>query len=174
MPKSSKAAPKQISDDKTGKPKGTAARPLDLANADKTDLRIQFAALPYRMRKGKPEILLVTSRRSKRWILPKGWPHDGMTPAQAAAQEAYEEAGVEGRAFETGLGLYSYAKQNGAGEMLPCVAMVYPLKVSKLHDRFPEKGQRKRRWFTPKKAAGRVTEPELVYMLRTFDPRKFT
>ena len=62
--------------------------PIDMMGAKKTGLRTQFAALCYRMHKGKPEILLITSRRTQRWIIPKGWPQDGMRPAQSAAIEA--------------------------------------------------------------------------------------
>ena len=75
--------------------KETPFPPIDLMGAKKTGLRTQFAALCYRLRKGKPEVLLVTSRRSKRWIIPKGWPQNGMLPAQSAAIEALEEAGVD-------------------------------------------------------------------------------
>ena len=86
--------------------------PIDMQGAKKTGLRTQFAALCYRLRKGKPEILLVTSRRTQRWIIPKGWPQDGMLPAQSAAIEALEEAGVEGKAHDMSLGMFSYTKQH--------------------------------------------------------------
>ncbi|MEO1542762.1 MAG: NUDIX domain-containing protein, partial [Pseudomonadota bacterium] len=72
-------------------------QPLTLGSGCKRDVRTQFGALCWRMHKGKLKVALVTSRRSHRWILPKGWPVDGATPAQAAAREAYEEAGLEGK-----------------------------------------------------------------------------
>ena len=144
--------------------------PIDMKGAKKTGLRMQFAALCYRMRKGKPEILLVTSRRTRRWIIPKGWPQDGMRPAQSAAIEALEEAGVEGKISEQGLGLYAYTKQHVSGRELPCVAMVYPLKVKKVHDLYREVTQRRRKWFSLAEASRLVSEPELAHIIRRFDP----
>ena len=144
--------------------------PIDMKGAKKTGLRTQFAALCYRMRKGKPEILLVTSRRTRRWIIPKGWPQDGMRPSQSAAIEALEEAGVEGKLHDFSLGLYAYTKQHVSGRELPCVAMVYPLKVKKVHDRYREVKQRKRKWFSLREAARKVSEPELAHLIRNFDP----
>ena len=146
-------------------------KPISLLNAGKRDLRTQFAALCYRVIHGKVEVLLVTSRRSGRWILPKGWPMDGKTPAESAATEAWEEAGVIGKVNPRCLGLYSYHKDLGPTERgLPCVAMVYGVRVKSMATNFPEKGERKRKWFRPKRAAERVEEPELAHLLRKFDP----
>lgn len=97
---------------------------------------------------------------------------DGRSPAQTAAREAYEEAGVEGKSIERSLGLYFYLKPTSNAQELPCIAVVYPVKVSKLLKHYPESSQRKRKWFTPKKAASKVEEPELAYMLASFDPSK--
>lgn len=135
------------------------------------DAHGQFAALCYRMEQGRLRILLTTSRGTGRWILPKGWPIDGLSPAQTAAREAWEEAGVVGRVQDVCLGLFSYCKVTDMGGELPCVAMVYPVKVKTLAGRFPERGQRRRKWFSPKKAAARVQERELARILRDFDPR---
>ncbi|WP_246162273.1 NUDIX hydrolase [Roseovarius faecimaris] len=148
--------------------------PISLADMGKRDLRTQFAALCYRMVKGKPEILLITSRRSGRWIVPKGWPADGKTPSESALTEAWEEAGVIGKAHNVGLGLFSYHKQVDDQTDLPCVAMVYPVKVKSVANKFPEAGMRKRKWLSPKKAAERVNEPELADIIRRFDPGMFT
>ena len=71
--------------------------PLHFGNAPKTTVRTQFAALCYRIKSNKVQVLLVTTRRTGRWILPKGWPIDGLTPQKSAAREAWEEAGVIGR-----------------------------------------------------------------------------
>lgn len=138
----------------------------------KTDLRTQFAALCYRTQKGKTEILLVTSRRSARWILPKGWPMAGRRPPKVALREAWEEAGVKGDPIDHCLGLYSYAKLTAQGTALPCVALVYPVKVKSLAADWPEYGQRRRKWFSPKKAAQQVDSPELARLLKRFDPRR--
>lgn len=145
--------------------------PLTLRAARKSDVRTQFAALCFRIVKDKPQILLVTSRGSKRWILPKGWPMTGATPAEAAETEAWEEAGVKGRVFGLCIGLYSYLKESDDGPDLPCVACVYPVKVKSLAEDYPEAGQRKRVWVSPKKAARMVAEPELRQILRSFDPK---
>lgn len=149
---------------------GTKQLPITVAVSNKTDMRIQFAALCWRANNGKPEVLLITSRRTNRWIVPKGWPQTGMTPGEGALTEAWEEAGVKGKVFDRSLGLFSYAKKVEDG-ILPCVAMVYPVKVTKLAKEFPEAGQRKREWFSPKKAATLVQEPELAMILRHFDPK---
>lgn len=144
--------------------------PIFLQDSSKRDVRTQFAALCYRVTKGKPEILLVTSRRTKRWIIPKGWPMDGKTPGESAMTEAWEEAGVIGTLRSRSLGLYSYQKFVDGEGGLPCVAMVYAVKVKSLAQKFPEMGQRKRKWFSPKQAAARVSEPELAHILLKFDP----
>jgi len=144
--------------------------PLKFRASRKSDVRTQFAALCYRMNHGHPEVLLITSRGSRRWIVPKGWPIENMTPAQGAQQEAWEEAGVKGRPIERCIGLFSYPKVVGQDETLPCIAMVYPVKVKSLANDYPESHQRRRKWFTRKKAAARIAEPELAHIVRNFDP----
>jgi len=145
--------------------------PLSLHGARKGEVRTQFAALCYRVRRGKVQVLLITSRRAGRWIVPKGWPMPDKTPAASAAQEAWEEAGVRGQASDTSLGVYSYDKNIGVGDDLPCVAMLYPVLVKSLAKKFPESGQRRRRWVSRKKAAQLVAEPDLGRLILNFDPR---
>ena len=94
---------------------------------------------------------------------------DGETPAGAAATEAYEEAGVEGKSSNICLGIYSYTKNIPKGDNLPIVVAVFPFKVKRLLKDFPEAGQRKRKWFSPKKAAAIISEPELAPLIRSFD-----
>lgn len=149
----------------------TKQMPITLATGDKRDVRTQFAALCYRVTNGKCEVLMVTSRRSRRWILPKGWPMDGKTPVETALIEAWEEAGVEGKAHPRCLGLYSYQKEIEPSLDLPVVAMVYAVRVKSLSNTYPESHERKRKWMRPKKAADRVAEPELAHLLRKFDPK---
>ncbi len=149
----------------------TQQAPIALKDAHKSDVRTQFAALCYHMVRDKPEILLITSRRSRRWIIPKGWPIDGKTPAQVALTEAWEEAGVQGKVHERCLGLFSYHKALGAERGVPCVAMVYAVRVKSLAADYPEADQRKRKWLRPKKAAALITEPELAHIVRNFHPR---
>ncbi|MFD0858915.1 NUDIX hydrolase [Roseovarius aquimarinus] len=147
-----------------------ALEPIDLTDAHKRDVRTQFGALCFRMKRGKPEILLVTSRRTGRWIVPKGWPMDGKTPTECAEIEAWEEAGVRGRVYDRCLGLFSYRKTTDDGEDFPCVTMLYALKVRELASDYPEAHERRRKWLRPKKAAALIEEPDLAHMVRYFDP----
>lgn len=146
------------------------SRPIHLSPAGKRDVRTQFGALCWRVLDGKVQILLVTTRRTRRWVVPKGWPMDGETPASAAETEAFEEAGVEGRALDRCLGIFTYTKEM-EGDDLPCVVAVFPLKVKKILSDWPEKSVRSRRWERPRKAARLVQEPELARILATFDPK---
>ncbi len=145
-------------------------RPVRLTTDDKRGVRTQFGALCWRRHRDAVQVLLVTSKRSKRWILPKGWPQDGATPAEAAMTEAWEEGGVKGKAKPVCLGIYSYTKDWPDGPDLPCVVAIFPVRVDKLAASWPESKDRKRRWFSLKKAASLVSEPELAAMLRKFDP----
>ena len=130
--------------------------------------RKQFAALPYRTsRKGTVEVLLVTSRDTGRWVIPKGWPMKKHAPHVAAAIEAYEEAGVVGRPSKSALGRYTYDKQV-ATDFIPCRVTVYPLEVERLEESWPEQEERKRAWFDAAEAAGKVQEPDLQALLRSF------
>ncbi|MDJ0859091.1 MAG: NUDIX hydrolase [Dinoroseobacter sp.] len=133
--------------------------------------RTQVAALPYVMEKGKPRVLLITSRETRRWVIPKGWPIQGKTAFESAATEAWEEAGIVGKVSDKCIGLYAYNKAFPKTDPQPIVVTVYPMRVKAIKDKFPETGQRKRKWMSPKKAAERVKEPELREMLRRFDGR---
>ncbi len=143
---------------------------LQLSEYDKRDLRTQFGALCWRKHRSEVQVLLVTSRRSKRWILPKGWPIDGSTPVEAAMEEAWEEAGVKGKSKPICVGLFSYTKELDGDSNLPCMVALFPVKVTSLANDWPEKSERKRRWFSLKKAASLVQEPELSSILKKFDP----
>ena len=144
--------------------------PLAIAGTDKRDVRTQFAALCYKMSGKSAEVLLITSRGTGRWIIPKGWPKAEQAPHEAALEEAWEEAGVRGTADPRPLGLYSYMKEIDDGDDLPCAVMVYAIRVEGLEKDFPERDERKREWMSLKQAAKRVDEPELAHLLSTFDP----
>lgn len=144
--------------------------PLKLRKSGKTDVRTQFAALPFRMNGGDIEICLVTSRGSGRWIVPKGWPIHKETPARSAAIEAWEEAGLKGDPIDRCLGVFSYAKPV-AGNPAPIVTLVYPLLVRKSKSNWPEKHERRRKWFSRKKAARKVSEPALKAIIESFSPK---
>ena len=147
-------------------------RPLNLLSSGKRAVRTQFGALCWR-KKGKDiEVLMVTSRRTRRWIIPKGWPKNDATPVVSATAEAWEEAGVRGEMLPICLGIYSYTKDISSAKRLPCVVAVFPMRVTEMADDWPESDQRKRRWMSPKKAAGLVAEPELSAIMRHFNPKK--
>ena len=128
------------------------------------ETRNQFAAFCWRMHRGHVEVLLITSRDTGRWIIPKGWPIEGLGPAGSAEREAWEEAGVRGTIHPDAIGYYCYDKLT-KGVALPCMVAVFPLRVARLADKFPERKQRRRKWFVAEKAARKVAEPELRVML---------
>jgi 8-oxo-dGTP pyrophosphatase MutT (NUDIX family) len=134
--------------------------------------RVQSAALPWRRtREGAIEVLLVTSRETRRWVAPKGWPIKGLKSFQAAAREAFEEAGVEGEIGKKKLGVYHYDKRLRSGRLQKVRVAVYPLKVATEAEAWPEAGQREKLWIAPQSAAELVQEPELAAILRAFSPK---
>lgn len=132
-------------------------------------LRRQVAALCHRERGGKRQVLLITSRERKRWIVPKGWPIDGLDDSESAAQEAWEEAGVKSAGIDAEpLGAFDYEKRVAGGENFPVRAEVFGIEVQNLEADYPEADERRREWVAPNEAADRVEEPELKRILRTF------
>ena len=128
--------------------------------------RAQVAALPLMLGDdGAPRVLLLTSRETRRWVIPKGWPMRGRKPYEAAAREALEEAGVTGHTRKKPIGSYRYFKRL-AGHFDWCQVDVYPLWVDKQLKSWRERGQREARWFTIEEAAELVLEPGLVALLR--------
>jgi 8-oxo-dGTP pyrophosphatase MutT (NUDIX family) len=166
--------------DKTGGNSHTKARPSllkQLAQApDKLfsqSFRQQYGALCFRYDEGSGVLVLViTSRASKRWIIPKGWPIKGKKPHEVAATEAWEEAGVRGKVEKKAVGSYTYLKEIEGGNVVPCVVDVFQLEVSELDGNFKERGQRALAWVAPDEAARRVREIELKSLLVEFKPRK--
>lgn len=126
---------------------------------------MQVAALC--LDEGSGQVLLVTSRGTGRWIVPKGWPMPGRTLAGAAMQEAWEEAGARGHAAGVEIGRYRYDKDQDAGFAIPVEVRVFPMYVESLAEDYPESDQRHRRWFAPHEAARMVSEPGLRRILRT-------
>lgn len=129
----------------------------------------QVAALCWRTGDTGPEVMLVTTRRTKRWTPPKGWPMSDRSLAGAAAQEAWEEAGVKGDIDEYAIGGYIYTKTSRtSGAAQPVRVEVFPLQVRDVADKYPERKQRERRWMTPEIAAESVAEPELKRLIANF------
>lgn len=132
--------------------------------------RLQVAALPWRRSEdGKVELLLVTSRGTGRWVVPKGWQEKREEPHLAAAREAGEEAGVSGTVSPHAIGRFFYSKAQSSGLEWRCEVRVYPLEVEQIADTWPEAGARTRRWFSPHEAAGLVDEPDLGELIARFD-----
>ncbi|QFY59160.1 NUDIX hydrolase [Rhizobium grahamii] len=135
--------------------------------------RQQYAALCYRVSKksGSLEVLLLTSRDTGRWVIPKGWPMDGKTSYEVAAREAYEEAGVRGTVESETIGCYHYPKVLKNGLKVTCKVQVYVLEVSTLAKNFKEKGERRTEWVSCEEAAKRVQESELSALFLLFKRR---
>lgn len=125
----------------------------------------QYAALPFR-RRDSVEVLLVSSRGTRRWVIPKGWPKKGCQPHVTAAREAQEEAGIIGAIGRESIGSYSYRKGRTAG--LVCLVDVFPLEVKRQRKTWAEKSERTTKWFPLALAADAVEEPELKEVIRNF------
>lgn len=130
--------------------------------------RQQYAALPWRRGKAGIEILLITSRETRRWVIPKGWPMITLAARDAAAREAWEEAGVRGEIADVPFGVFRYRKRVKSGPPQRCQVDVYPLAVSVEAKDWPEKRQRQRRWVSAPEAARLVEEPDLRLLIDTF------
>lgn len=154
---------------------GLRQQEIELRDGSKTDLRTQFAALCYRVKDDKLQFLLITSRKSGRWIVPKGWPVEGKNGPESALQEAWEEAGVSKADIEDApMGYYEYAKWMGKEKSIPIETEVYLTRVKNLKKSYPEVDQRTRKWFSPSEAADLVHEPDLKEILRDLQDESLT
>lgn len=136
--------------------------------------RLQYAALCYRKaaKDGLIEILLLTSRDTGRWVIPKGWPMGSKAGYTVAEIEALQEAGVKGVVEHDPLGCFGYGKSMPEGLVLPCEVQVHALEVTGSVKNYKEKGERRLEWVSPEEAAERVAEPGLKKIIRTFAKRK--
>ena len=127
----------------------------------------QYGVLPVRRSaEGGLEVLLITSRETRRWVVPRGNPISGKSPAESAAQEAFEEAGILGEVEPEAIGSYSYEKRRRFGRVVPAVVHLFRMNVAEERDDWPEKGQRERRWFAAEEAAASVHEADLAQLIR--------
>ncbi|MCV9966754.1 NUDIX hydrolase [Pararhizobium sp. BT-229] len=148
-------------------------RPLTYLNRVKTLSRAviehrtlcQVGALCVRCDRGRPEVLLITTRRTGRWFIPKGWPIVGLEGFDAAAREAWEEAGVRGKVKKRVFGTIKYSKVVRNLFAVPAIVDVYLLEVRRIRSKYPERHERLRRWLAPQEAALLVKEPELRSLL---------
>ncbi|HTO27230.1 MAG TPA: NUDIX domain-containing protein [Devosia sp.] len=131
----------------------------------------QVAALVWRKAGPEPEVLLVTSRISGHWLLPKGWPMEGKSASESAMQEAFEEAGVWGGCDDHPIGSYGYRKVLTGGAALHCTVDVFAVEAVGVLAHWPEREQRRREWVTLAEAAARVMELDLAEFLRRCDER---
>ena len=132
----------------------------------------QVAALPWRRTDmGVVEIMMITSRETRRWVVPKGGRMAGKADHEAAAIEAYEEAGLQGVIAERPVGHFRYLKRLRSGEDRACMVAVYPLEVLIQLGGYPEAGQRELRWMDRRTAAEAVHEADLAELIRAFEPR---
>jgi 8-oxo-dGTP pyrophosphatase MutT (NUDIX family) len=139
-------------------------------SAKKATASLQYGALPFRRRvdTGRTEVMLVTSLRTGRWIIPKGWPMKQEAPHAASAREAREEAGVVGEVGTRAIGSYTYQKQLKQGAFVACEVHVFPLEVKRQQRTWPERSKRQVQWFSSADAAAAVQEPALSEIIRTF------
>ena len=130
----------------------------------------QVAALPFRLTEdGRMEVMLVTSRSTRRFIVPKGWPMKGRSAREAACLEALEEAGVAGRMLEEPIGQYRYWKRLEK-QFVPVDVTVYLLSVEDELAEWGEAGARQRAWLSPGDAATLIDEPELAQLMSSLEP----
>lgn len=138
------------------------------------EMHRQLGTLCWKRKNGRLRILLITSRETGRWVIPKGWPKQQVPDADMAMREAWEEAGVTGRISPIAIGTFDYAKvitrEPEVEVALACRVEVFPMEVTDLARRFPEAKERKRGWFSPRKAAVLVTEPQLARLISDFVP----
>ena len=132
----------------------------------KPEKTTQYGALPWRYAGGSREVLLISSRDTGRWVIPKGWPIKGLTPGQSAAREAYEEAGLGGQISKRPIGVFDYPKKLSSGKVTSCRVEVFSMEQMVQHPSWPEQGQRTLKWFAVEDAAEAVQEPELRNIIR--------
>lgn len=132
------------------------------------EVRQQYGALPFRRIDGGIEIMLITSRETRRWVIPKGWPMKGRSPYGTAAREALQEAGICGHIQKVPIGSYLYIKRGLGGQRWPCTVHVFPLEVLTERHNWREKDERTREWFSYIEAADAVEEPDLKSLILAF------
>ncbi|MEA3036358.1 MAG: hypothetical protein QOH04_2130 [Sphingomonadales bacterium] len=130
----------------------------------------QFGVVAWRFAAtgGAVEILLITSRETRRWVVPRGNAIAGLRPYESAAQEAFEEAGVRGGVRQDEIGTYRYDKRARDGRVTPALVHLYPMLVTEEAGAWPEQKERERRWFAPGAAADAVAEADLADLIRDF------
>jgi 8-oxo-dGTP pyrophosphatase MutT (NUDIX family) len=132
----------------------------------------QVAAIPFRYELDSLKVLLLTTRRKRNWIIPKGWPIEGLNFRQSAEQEAMEEAGVKGSISKDPIGDFIHLKKIARGQRVPCTVVTYGLHVTEQLTEWIEKGQRDILWCSPLRAAKEVKNPGLSALLQNIGSQK--
>lgn len=132
-------------------------------------INVQSAAIPYRNSdRNGVEVLLITSRKRSRWVLPKGKIKRGISAHRSAAREAFEEAGVVGTISAVPFGAYRQVKTHDTGEVEMVTVRAFPMLVTEQTARWPEMQIRQRCWMPIASAIEAVTNGELRSLLMTF------
>ena len=134
----------------------------------KDKIYTQYGALPFAWRDGELRVLLITTRETGRWLIPKGWPEKDMAPHELAAHEALEEAGITGRISKQPIGSFDYLKRFEGKAAKRCRIVVFGLEVSSELEHWPEKAERQREWLRPAEAAERIEHPQLADLILAF------
>lgn len=125
----------------------------------------QYGVIPYRLRKDQVEIMLITSRNARRWVIPKGWPIGRKPPRDVARIEALEEAGLEGKLGKQPVGFFHYRKRLASGAAVLCRVEVFALAVRRQRKTWLESHERTRQWFATDRAIELVRETELKELI---------
>ncbi|UBF27655.1 NUDIX hydrolase [Kovacikia minuta CCNUW1] len=125
---------------------------------------LQSGVIPYRIKNGKVEVLLITSSSGKHWVIPKGWITPWLTPAASAEKEAWEEAGIKGKVSKLAIGSYEVQKWG-----FPCQVGVFPMTVETELANYPEAKRRKRQWMSLTRAIQHLREADLKLLLEHLD-----
>jgi len=126
----------------------------------------QSGVIPYRRKNGELQVLLITSMKRKKWILPKGYIEFNLSPFESAKKEAYEEAGVIGANETVEVGSFRIKRSIGV-----CDIKVYSMEVIEVLDDYPDKELRKRKWFSVKDAADNISIPEVSGMILSLNEK---
>ncbi len=130
--------------------------------------RLQFGVIPYRLPEGgAPEILLITTRETRRWMVPRGWLIKKLGPLGTGMREAFEEAGVVGEGGPP-VGSFRYLKRLRSGQAQAVRVELFAMEVAEQVDDWPERAERIREWYPHGRAAELVEEPELQEILAVF------
>ena len=125
----------------------------------------QSGVIPFRIVNSDVQILLITTNNRKHWTIPKGLVQDGMSSAESAVQEAYEEAGIRGDLYENSIGNYRYHKWGGT-----CEVEVFLMAVTQMLDHWPEEICRERIWCSTEDAGAMVKHNGLRDILIRISP----